>query len=53
MPYFDRVQAAAVAGNPGMLLAQISWSVQSGKWWLTPGFLAHEYAKLITQKAQP
>lgn len=50
-PYFDRVQSAAVCGSPGMLIAQISWD-QEGRYWMTPAFLPHEHAKLITEKGQ-
>lgn len=50
MPFKDRVQAAAVRGSPGMLVAQIGWNSIDGRWWMTPGFLEHEHAKLITKK---
>lgn len=52
MPFFDRVRAAAVAGHPGMLVAQIRWSDQHNAYWMEPGFLAHEHAKLIAEKGQ-
>lgn len=51
-PYFDRVQAAAMLGSPGMLIAQISWDTRSGRHWMTPAFLPHESAKLITEKGE-
>jgi hypothetical protein len=51
LPYYDRVKASAVAGNPGMLLAQIRRN-QDGKWWMEPGFLDHEHALRITEKGQ-
>lgn len=47
----DRIQATAALGNPGMLVAQLSWD-QEGRWWLTPAFLDHELAKTITQKGK-
>lgn len=50
-PYKDRVQCAAVLGSPGMLVAQISWD-QEGRFYMTPAFLAHEDAQLISQKGQ-
>jgi len=50
-PYFDLVRAAAVRGNPGMLVAQISWN-REGSYWLTPAFLDHELAKTITERAR-
>jgi hypothetical protein len=34
-----------------MLLGQIRWN-QDGRWWLEVGFLEHELAKLITERAQ-
>lgn len=50
-PYFDRVQTAAVLGNPGMLVAQISWD-NEGHCWLTPAFLPHELAKTVTERGK-
>lgn len=50
-PYFDRVQAAAVLGSPGMLVAQISWD-QEGRCWLTPAFLDHELARVVTERGR-
>lgn len=50
--YFDRVRAAAVQGNPGMLIAQIHWENHEGKCWMVPAFLPHEHAKLITEKGE-
>lgn len=52
LPYYDRVKASAVAGSPGMLVAQICRN-QDGKWWMEPGFLEHEHALCITGKGQP
>jgi len=52
MPFYDRVKCAAIMGEPGMLIAQIRWN-GDGKWWMEPGFLDHEHAKMITQKGQP
>ena len=51
LPFYDRVLATAVAGNPGMLVAQIRKN-QDGQWWMEPGFLDHEHAKLIEEKGQ-
>ena len=51
IPYYDRVQASAVAGNPGMLVAQIRRNGE-GKWWMEPGFLDHQHALCITEKGQ-
>jgi len=51
VPYYDRVQASAVAGNPGMLVAQIRRN-GDGKWWMEPGFLDHAHALCITEKGQ-
>jgi len=50
-PYYDRVQATAALGAPGMLLGQIRWD-QDGRWWLDVGFLPHEHAKLVAEKAE-
>lgn len=52
-PFYDRVQAAAVAGSPGMLVAQVRWDPPADRWWMEPGFLDHDHAKLITEKGQP
>jgi hypothetical protein len=51
MPFYDRAQATRVVGTPGMLLGQIGWD-QEGRWFMDVGFLTHEYAKLITEKAE-
>lgn len=51
MPFYDRVQATAAVGNPGMLLGQIGWD-NEGRWHMDVGFLKHEYAKLIIEKAE-
>lgn len=48
-PYVDRVRSVAKLGTPGMLVAQISWDVE-GRYWLTPAFLPHEVAKVVTEK---
>lgn len=50
--YFDRVRTAYVSGSPGMLIAQICWNDAEGKCWMEPAFLAHEHAKLITEKGE-
>ena len=52
LPFYDRVESAAVRAAPGMLLAQIRWDERGGKWWMEPGFLQHEDAKLITGKGE-
>jgi hypothetical protein len=52
MPYFDKVRAAAQTGAPGMLVAQVKYSRSEERYWLEPGFLDHEHAKLITEKGQ-
>lgn len=52
MPFFDRVQATAQLGNPGMLVAQIRWHKHDGVYWMEPGFLQHEHAKLIAGKGE-
>lgn len=49
-PYFDRVRAAAKMGTPGMLVAQLSW--YEGRYWMTPAFLEHAEAKLVTQRGK-
>lgn len=51
-PFYDRVQATAAAGNPGMLVAQIRWDPPADSWWMEPGFLDHEHALCITEKGQ-
>lgn len=51
VPFYDRVQATAVSGHPGMLVGQIRRN-NEGDWWMEPGFLNHEHAKLITEKGQ-
>ena len=51
-PYISRVRATAALGNPGMLLAQIHWNNGDGRFWMTPAFLPHETAQLITEKGE-
>ena len=51
-PFFDRVQATAALGKPGMLVAQVRWSYQDQRYWMEPGFLPHEHALLISEKGQ-
>src|ERR1700753_3551165 len=51
-PFFDRVRATAEIGKPGMLVAQIRWNYDQ-KYWMEPGFLPHEHARLIAEKGQP
>jgi len=51
-PFFDRVRATAALGSPGMLLAQIKRSPQDGTCWMEPGFLPHENALCIAEKAE-
>lgn len=50
-PFFDRVQATAVTGSPGMLVAQLraDHDGESG-YVMIPAFLDHEHAQLITEK---
>lgn len=50
--YFDRVQAAAVAGDPGMLVAQIRLDRRNNEYIMEPAFLEHEHAKVITEKGR-
>jgi hypothetical protein len=50
-PYVNRVRNAAVLGSPGMLVGQISWD-QEGRYWITPAFLDHELAKIITEQGR-
>jgi hypothetical protein len=47
-PYIDRVRAAAVLGSPGMLVGQIGWNAE-GQYMITPAFLDHDKAKVITE----
>lgn len=52
-PYFDRVQATAAMGSPGMLVAQLraDRDGESG-YVMIPAFLEAEYAKIVTQKGR-
>jgi hypothetical protein len=52
MPFFDRVRSAAAIGSPGMLVAQIRHSQIYQTYWMKPGFLEHQHAKLISEKGQ-
>lgn len=47
--YFDRVQAAAVAGSPGMLVAQLRLDGRRNEYYMEPAFLDPEYAQIITE----
>jgi hypothetical protein len=52
-PYFDRVQATAAMGSPGMLVAQLRAAMDGESGYvMVPAFLEHEHAKLITQKGR-
>lgn len=51
-PFFDRVRSTAALGKPGMLVAQVRWSDAEEKFWMEPGFLPHQYARLIEEKGQ-
>lgn len=52
-PYFDRVQATAVMGSPGMLVAQLRADNDgASSYIMIPAFLEHEYAQLITTKGR-
>jgi hypothetical protein len=51
MPYVDRVRATAAMGNLGMLVAQIGYD-NNWHYWLTPAFLDHDLAKVITERGR-
>ncbi len=51
-PYIDRVRSAATLGTPGMLVAQIHWSDTEGSCWMTPAFLDHDHARIITEQGR-
>lgn len=51
-PYFDRVQAAHVAGSPGMLVAQLRLDARNNEYILEPAFLENDVAQVITQKGK-
>ncbi len=50
--HIDRVRSAAALGSPGMLVAQIQWNDHEGKYWITPAFLPHDKAKVITEQGR-
>ena len=50
-PYIDRVRAAAVLGSPGMLVGQIGCNAD-GEYAITPAFLDHQKAKVITESGR-
>lgn len=52
-PYFDRVQATAAMGSPGMLVAQLraDHDGESG-YIMIPAFLEHEHAQIVTRKGR-
>lgn len=50
-PYFDRVKAAGAAGSPGMLVAQLTHD-SDGTYAMTPAFLDHDVAQVVTQKGR-
>lgn len=51
-PYFERAQVTNSVGEPGMLVAQLRLNWQTGEGTLEPGFLRHEYAKLLEERAE-
>lgn len=50
--FFDRVNATAALGRPGMLVAQIRWSSAEQRHWMEPAFLPNEVAQCIVEKGQ-
>ena len=50
--YFEQARTAARSGNPGMLVAQLRHSDAEGTYWMEPGWLEHEIAMRITEKAR-
>ncbi len=53
LPFVRGVRSAAEQGRPGMLLAQVCWEAPLDEWWLEVGFLPHELAKAISERAAP
>ena len=51
-PYFERAATTNEIGEPGMLVAQLRLNWQTGEGTLEPGFLRHEYAKLLEERAE-
>jgi hypothetical protein len=49
VPYFDRVRATAALGTPGMLVAQLSFDPYRMEYFMTPAFLDHDKAQLVTE----
>lgn len=43
--YFDRVNATAVLGSPGMLVARLWHDTRNDVYYMEPAFLEHESAK--------
>lgn len=52
LPFVRQVRDAAAVGTPGMLLAQVCWEAPLDEWWLEVGFLRHEFARVITERAE-
>jgi hypothetical protein len=48
-PYFDRVNASAVLGSPGMLVGQFAYDTDRGNHYITVAFLDHAKAAIITE----
>lgn len=51
-PYFDRVQATAAMGSPGMLVAQLEHDKRNNVYTLTPAFLDYDLAQVITERGR-
>lgn len=51
-PYFDRVQATAAIGYPGMLVAQIWLDAARGEYVMEPAFIDHDLAKTLTERGR-
>lgn len=51
-PYFERCAATNAIGERGMLVAQLRFDALTGEGTLEPGFLRHEYAKLLEERAE-
>lgn len=51
-PYFERAATTNSVGEPGMLVAQLRLDWSTGEGTLEPGFIRHEYAKLLEERAE-
>jgi len=47
-PFFDRVNATAAMGTPGMLVGQFHYTRERG-YYVTVAFLDHDKAQIITE----